>query len=75
MAGEGGEASAALTGRVIVVVWDGMRPDFVTEDLTPNLWALALSHGLLSAMTAMSLPDWMLKGMTVGLRYLVYQAF
>lgn len=41
----------------------------------PNLWALALSHGLLSAMTAMSLPDWMLKGMTVGLRYLVYQAF
>ncbi|MFN7947537.1 MAG: CPBP family intramembrane glutamic endopeptidase [Blastocatellia bacterium] len=41
----------------------------------PNLWALALSHGLLSAITAMSLPDWMLKGMIVGLRHLVYQAF
>lgn len=40
----------------------------------PNLLALALSHGLLSAVTAMSLPDWMLKGMIVGLRHLVYQA-
>ncbi|HWQ36107.1 MAG TPA: CPBP family glutamic-type intramembrane protease [Blastocatellia bacterium] len=41
----------------------------------PNLPALALSHGLLSAVTAMSLPDWMLRGMIVGLRHLVYQAF
>lgn len=41
----------------------------------PNLFALALSHGLLSAVTAMSLPDWMLRGMVVGLRHLVYQAF
>jgi membrane protease YdiL (CAAX protease family) len=40
----------------------------------PNLFALALSHGLLSAVTAMSLPDWMLRGMVVGLRHLVYQA-
>lgn len=29
--------------RVIVMVWDGMRPDFVTEELTPNLCALARS--------------------------------
>src|SRR3712207_405892 len=27
--------------RVILVVWDGMRPDYATEDLTPNLCALA----------------------------------
>jgi arylsulfatase A-like enzyme len=27
---------------VVVVVWDGMRPDFVTEKTTPNLWKLTL---------------------------------
>jgi predicted AlkP superfamily pyrophosphatase or phosphodiesterase len=26
---------------VVVVVWDGMRPDFVREDLTPTLWKLS----------------------------------
>src|SRR5215831_7692367 len=26
---------------VVVVVWDGMRPDFVTEQNTPSLWKLA----------------------------------
>ena len=28
------------TDRVIVLVWDGMRPDYVTQALTPNLHAL-----------------------------------
>jgi arylsulfatase A-like enzyme len=28
-------------GHVVVVVWDGMRPDFVTEHLTPTLYKLA----------------------------------
>jgi len=27
--------------RVVVVVWDGMRPDFVSEKTTPTLWQLA----------------------------------
>ena len=27
--------------RVILIVWDGMRPDYVTEELTPHLCALA----------------------------------
>lgn len=27
--------------RVIVMVWDGLRPDFVTERHTPRLWAMA----------------------------------
>src|SRR4051812_16366749 len=32
----------AKPGRhVLVVVWDGMRPDFVTEQNTPTLWKLA----------------------------------
>ena len=26
---------------VVVVVWDGMRPDFVSEQSTPALWKLA----------------------------------
>jgi phosphonoacetate hydrolase len=34
-------ADAAQTQRVIVMVWDGMRPDFVTEENTPNLCAFA----------------------------------
>ncbi len=39
--------SAAVAGdppsdrRVVVVVWDGMRPDFVSAETTPNLWRLA----------------------------------
>lgn len=31
------------TERVIVLVWDGMRPDYVTQELTPHLCALAAS--------------------------------
>jgi arylsulfatase A-like enzyme len=40
-------ASAAAAGpakterHVVVVVWDGMRPDFVNEQNTPALWKLA----------------------------------
>jgi arylsulfatase A-like enzyme len=37
-------ACAAEHGRakhVVLIVWDGMRPDFVTEQYTPNLWNLA----------------------------------
>jgi len=26
---------------IVVVVWDGMRPDFVSEETTPTLWKLA----------------------------------
>ena len=36
--------SSAFAGEprhVVVVVWDGMRPDFVTEQNTPTLWKLA----------------------------------
>jgi predicted AlkP superfamily pyrophosphatase or phosphodiesterase len=35
-------AAAAPPGKhVVVVVWDGMRPDFVSEQYTPTLWKLA----------------------------------
>ena len=34
-------ALGAETRRVVVVVWDGMRPDFVSAETTPNLWQLA----------------------------------
>jgi predicted AlkP superfamily pyrophosphatase or phosphodiesterase len=35
------EESATNSPRVVVVVWDGMRPDMVTEKNTPTLWKLA----------------------------------
>src|SRR5881396_1746570 len=36
-----GAQPANQSRRVVVVVWDGMRPDFVTEQNTPTLWKLA----------------------------------
>ena len=37
-----GETEAPREDRhVVVVVWDGMRPDFVTERYAPTLWKLA----------------------------------
>ncbi|HEX8898356.1 MAG TPA: alkaline phosphatase family protein, partial [Chthoniobacterales bacterium] len=37
-----GETEAAPEDRhVVIVVWDGMRPDFVNERYTPTLWKLA----------------------------------
>ena len=38
------EAGAAPKGKaehVVVLVWDGMRPDFITPQYTPNLYSLA----------------------------------
>ena len=32
---------AAAQRHVVLVVWDGMRPDFVTEEDAPTLWKLA----------------------------------
>src|SRR5436190_966653 len=33
--------TATSERHVVVVVWDGMRPDFVSEENTPTLWKLA----------------------------------
>src|SRR5207247_10030469 len=33
--------TAKCERHVVVVVWDGMRPDFVSEENTPTLWKLA----------------------------------
>jgi arylsulfatase A-like enzyme len=41
MAGRAASADAPLPHRVVVVVFDGMRPDFVSAQTTPNLWALS----------------------------------
>jgi arylsulfatase A-like enzyme len=35
------ETPAPNDRHVVVLVWDGMRPDFVTEKNTPTLWKLA----------------------------------
>lgn len=34
-------AAAGKAGQVVVLVWDGMRPDFVTPQFCPNLYSLA----------------------------------
>jgi arylsulfatase A-like enzyme len=39
--GQAGNLSAESPRHVVVVVWDGMRPDFVTEQNTPTLWKMA----------------------------------
>jgi len=36
----GAPATQGKAHHVVVMVWDGMRPDFVTEKTTPNLWKL-----------------------------------
>jgi len=33
--------SAKIQRHVVVIVWDGMRPDFVSKENTPALWKLA----------------------------------
>ena len=35
------ETPSGKARHVVVVVWDGMRPDFVSESHTPTLWKLA----------------------------------
>jgi arylsulfatase A-like enzyme len=50
--------AAGAATRVVVVVWDGMRPDFVSAETTPALWNLAKQgvnfrnhHSAYSSMT------------------------
>jgi arylsulfatase A-like enzyme len=38
--------AAGKATHVVVIVWDGMRPDFVTPETTPALWKLA-SQGVI----------------------------
>jgi arylsulfatase A-like enzyme len=40
LGGPPGVFGAGRASHVVVVVWDGMRPDFVTAELTPNLFRL-----------------------------------
>lgn len=41
----------------------------------PNLFALGLSHALMSVITMSSLPAWFLQSMSIGYKYLIYQRF
>src|SRR6266571_8624294 len=40
---EGAARQEPVRRHVVVVVWDGMRPDFVSEQDTPTLWKLSRS--------------------------------
>src|SRR3954454_11620049 len=39
----GSSMTQATRGRAVCVVWDGLRPDLVSPDVTPTLWRLARS--------------------------------
>lgn len=41
----------------------------------PNLWALGLSHAVISLMLMTSLPSWLLSSMSVGYKHFLYQKF
>jgi len=41
----------------------------------PNLWALGLSHAVISLMLMTSLPPWLLPSMSVGYKHFLYQKF
>jgi len=41
----------------------------------PNLFALGLSHGLMSDLAMSSLPPWLLHSMSVGYKHFIYQKF
>jgi membrane protease YdiL (CAAX protease family) len=41
----------------------------------PNLFALGLSHALMSALAMASLPPWFLQSMSIGYKHLIYQRF
>jgi membrane protease YdiL (CAAX protease family) len=41
----------------------------------PNLFALGLSHAVMSAIAMSSLPAWFLQSMSIGYKYLIYQRF
>jgi membrane protease YdiL (CAAX protease family) len=41
----------------------------------PNLFALGLSHALMSAVAMASLPPWFLQSMSIGYKHLIYQRF
>ena len=41
----------------------------------PNLWALGLSHGLLSFVLMHSMPAWFLQSMSIGYKHFLYQKF
>jgi membrane protease YdiL (CAAX protease family) len=59
---------------MILTFLGGLIWSFVYER-APNLFASAISHLLLSATVLVAVPEWILPGMTVGYRYLLYHSF
>lgn len=41
----------------------------------PNLFALGLSHAMMSALAMSSLPAWFLQSMSIGYKHLIFQRF
>lgn len=60
-----------LTGLTLL---GGLTWSWVYER-APNLWALGLSHALMSLLLMTTLPPWALDSMSVGYKYFLYQKF
>jgi len=59
----------ALLVLIAAIVWAWVY------ERAPNLWALGLSHGLLSLVLMHSLPLRFLHSMSVGYKHFLYQKF
>jgi hypothetical protein len=45
--------AAGKAEHVVVLVWDGMRPDFITPQFAPNLYSLATNGSSSSASSCL----------------------
>jgi membrane protease YdiL (CAAX protease family) len=59
---------------VVVTLVAGVIWSWVYER-APNLFALGLSHGVMSALTMASLPSWLLQSMSIGYNHFFYHQF
>jgi membrane protease YdiL (CAAX protease family) len=58
----------------ILTLIGGMVWSWIYER-APNLFALGLSHGLMSLMLMTTMPPWLLESMSVGYKHFLYQKF
>jgi len=59
---------------IVLTLAGGLVWSWVYER-APNLFALGLSHGVMSAIAMSSLPAWLLQSMSIGYKHLLYQRF
>jgi membrane protease YdiL (CAAX protease family) len=61
-------------GLMVLTLVAGLVWTWVYER-APNLFALGISHGLMSVVAVAALPSWLLPSLSVGYKHLMYQKF